>query len=70
MNFQKCLNCEPDNWQSIAPEQLRAELVGTYANPDEAIDLVLIYNATAKTSVATYRRGKPVEPVKDWAVRS
>ena len=67
MYFQKCLNCEPNNWQPIEPDRLRAELAGTYQHPDETIDLILIHQATAKTATATYRRGKPVDPVKDWA---
>jgi hypothetical protein len=67
MFFQKCLNCEPGNWQPIDPHQLRLELAGTYQKPDETIDMILIHQATAKTATATYRRGVPQEPVKDWA---
>ena len=70
MNFQKCLNCEPNNWKPIAPEQLRAELASAYTNPDETIDMILIHQGVAKTATAIYRHGEPIEPVKDWAVRS
>jgi len=67
MFFEKCLNCTPNEWQPIDPNQLRVELSGAYATPDETIDLILIHNAVAKTTTASYRRGKPTQPVKDWA---
>ena len=67
MFFEKCLNCTPNNWQPISPDQLRVELAGTYANPDETIDMILIQKAVAKTATAIYRRGQPTEPIIDWA---
>lgn len=67
MFFEKCLNCNPDNWQPIEPDQLRSELTSVYQNPDEVIDMILIHRAIAKTNTATYRRGKPQGPVIDWA---
>ena len=67
MNFEKCPNCDPGKWKPIDPAQLRRELAGTYQKPDEAIDMILKYNGVANTATASYRRGVPVGPGKDWA---
>jgi hypothetical protein len=65
--FEKCPNCTPGYWLPIEPKQLRLELSSAYPNTDETIDMILVHDGIAKTATATYRRGKPVEPVKDWA---
>ena len=64
MFFEKCVDgvC----WTEIAPEVLRAELKAAYANPDEQIDMMLLYGAVAKTPTAEYRKFIPTEVI-DWA---
>lgn len=60
MIFEKCLNCNPGNWQPVNADTLRQE-----TTPDER-HMMIFFLATVRTATAKYRRHIP-EVVKDWA---